>query len=868
MEQQAEENETQGPNEELDDMSSIPSQSEPLAHFRDAVTFGDPSDQIWSVYQSLSKWERRFLIRDDYRDVLCAVAGLPDDVAVDACLRVLADMDMAKVRPLVREYRIGFRLCVRSRRLDAAEMLFARLDKDRIDPEKSFYEDLIVLYGYAGELNKASGVYRAMIEAGYQRSDVVYGAMMDAATRKGNLRQAELLFNEMRAVGLKPTVEAFAALIYGNVKHERCETAMGLLRDMTRMNLQPTVRTYTHLISGQLRAGNRDTVSYLKRLMDLSGLEPDSVYYGTLINGAARAGALEEVDHLLQEMETRNVVPCDVIYDSIVAGALHYADDVDSILTAVDRIMKLGVGVQDRMLNTILLGFSKTRNVAGAAKLLAGWKEDGRQVSPVHYTTYLHLLAESEGVPAALGYINDLVAKEEYTPEAGMYNAILSVACKATEQSDVLMSEILSAMRSMGVAPDTWTYNTIMRSVVDPHNLTLLEKTATESNCLDAVGCSTLMSHAARRNDPEEAQRIFNMMKALDIPMAKQTWTAFAQVYGNVGDVAKMEHVFQNMKQEGWDMDGVAYTALITAYVDVGDIQGAERTWQELIASGHPLSVVSFTSMLVGYLKAADHHGARHLMADLAARGLKADVVLHSQLLRWIGDTQGPKGIDHALRELADNSDIVPDRILYNTILNEHKRHGQVDKIVPTVADMLDRNITPDSYTYAAIFQSLITSRNRDRLLQDLFAHLQTRNVSPTAELYEELIKAYTRTTDVDGILDAWTRFEESGLRVSGRLLATCVRGLRMCGPQGLEQAQMIWKTMMTPELKKDGEVRQLLKELRSGKEVTAQATKTTTTTIPTTTTATAKTVLQAPSSSVAVRHLINPSWSVSSRRH
>ncbi|KAJ3162486.1 hypothetical protein HDU86_004968 [Geranomyces michiganensis] len=783
------------PKEEPEDGGDLGS-AEPLAEFYDALTYGDSTLKVWHAYEALSKWDRRLLIKDDYVDLLNAMSNLDNDLSADAFLRVLGDMNTSKNYPTAAEYRMGFELCVRQRRLDAAEKLFAKVMESGVEPEKSFFEDLIVLYGQAGQLQRASATYRQMIQAGFARSGVVYGAMIDAATRTGDLRQGEVLFKEMIAVGLNPTADSYAALIRGNIKNERLVRATTLLNEMMALNLQPSVRTLTHFISAYSRIGDNDMVLHMKRLAELSGLEPDVAYYGALISNATRRGDFDQADGLFETMRAQNIEPSRILYDSIVAGVLGRGD-VNSLLTAIGRLKKLGVEIEERMLNTLILAYRKARDLAGASELLTRWQDDGRALNAVHYTTYLSLMVEQEGVPAALKFITDRIPREQLDP--GMFNVLLSHAFRS--HSDQHSGMVLNQMNRLEVAPDAITYNTVMNSMTDPANLRVVEDAAVKDNSLDAVGCLTLLSHAAKRQDTAEAQRIFDRMRMLDIRLHKAVWTARAQVFAAANDIEKMEQTFREMKEDGWDLDAFAHTSRIHAYVNVGDMAGAEQCWRELLESGCPPTSGAYSALLGGYLRfdeASTDSAARPLIEDMQARGVKPDTILATQILRWIGNQHGTRALNDALRHMTRSAGVVPDLIMYNIVLNEHKKRRAVEHILPIVADMLAQGLIPDGYTYAALCQTVVGSRKPAVWTNRLLAQLGDKH-SHSPALHEQFLNAQASQGSVDGVLRAWDRIQQYGIKISGPLLAACVRGLLRCG--GTTHARQIWDATVTPEL-------------------------------------------------------------------
>ncbi|KAJ3020181.1 hypothetical protein HKX48_001181 [Thoreauomyces humboldtii] len=788
--------------------SMLPSQSEPLALFRDALFYGESKTKIWESYQALRSFDRRFFIRDDYTDLLNAICGLDETAAVDACLVVLEDMTTSKIYPSVDEYRIAFRLCRRASRVDSAEELFARLRASKVTLEKSFFEDLIVLYGAAGELMKASNAYRDMVDAGFSRSDVVYGALMDAATRTGNLRQAEILYAEMLSVGLKPNSETFAALIYGNVWNQRLPKAMSLLREMMDRNLQPSVRTYTHLINGFSRASQPEVVTRLARLMEFSGEEPDVVYYGSLIAHAARHGTFEEVDDVLRAMESRKIEPTEAIHDSILAGVLMHGD-VNAVLVAVNRMIKTFGVPGERTLNTLLLAFAKGQDLLGATTLLNGWKADGGAVTSVHCTTYVNLLAEVNGIPAALDYLKESLI-DPAAGDAGMFNVLLTRTMRS--HAEDMTSKVMIAMRNSGVEPDAVTYNILLSNLTDAEALQQVQKTALLENKLNHVGCLILLKNAARRKDAVAATKVHKLMQDLDIPLNKIAWTTLAHAYGRAGDVHKMEEVHEQMQKSGWDMDVVSYTTLIKAYVDIGAMDAAEQAWARMLSADCRPNLRSYTCMLGGYIRSKNYPAAWNLITSMKAAQIQPDLALRTALLHF-GSLED---VEASVRQQMSEAS-APDAMFYNTVFNVYKGHAAIDLVAPLLGDMLGRGVPPDHYTFAAVFQTYARApRHRiHSLVARVFEQLRDHNVLTDGKVvFTELARAHAKVNNVEGIVAAWDRAVVEMAPYpddAAEVFAACLGAMGNCGP---DVTIRFWREAVTPDLAGSQPVKTVAKDL------------------------------------------------------
>ncbi|KAI3782451.1 hypothetical protein L2E82_12498 [Cichorium intybus] len=127
---------------------------------------------------------------------------------------------------------------------------------------------------------------------------------MHALVKNGNIKEAALLFEDMR-VRFPPTIKHFTSLLYGWFKEERMETAnaMHVFMDMERDECEADVVTYTTLLSGFCKWGKIKTDYEILDHMIKKGHTPNQTTYLHILNAHEKKDELEECLELVNEMQ-------------------------------------------------------------------------------------------------------------------------------------------------------------------------------------------------------------------------------------------------------------------------------------------------------------------------------------------------------------------------------------------------------------------------------------------------------------------------------------------------------------------------------------------------------------------------------------
>ena len=113
------------------------------------------------------------------------------------------------------------------------------------------------------------------------------------------LREAERVFRRLVAAGLQPTQVTYGTLVSRAGAAGRCDLAVQFYRDALHRGVSPDVQTCNSLINAFAKAADAKRAASVVKSMRRRSLRPTLVTYNSLLDAAARAGILTLADEAL-----------------------------------------------------------------------------------------------------------------------------------------------------------------------------------------------------------------------------------------------------------------------------------------------------------------------------------------------------------------------------------------------------------------------------------------------------------------------------------------------------------------------------------------------------------------------------------------
>ncbi|XP_073154422.1 putative pentatricopeptide repeat-containing protein At5g65820 [Henckelia pumila] len=282
-------------------------------------------------------------------------------------------------------------------------------------------------FASARMVRKAIEVLDEMPKYGHEPDEFVFGCLLDALCKNGSVKEAALLFEDMK-IRFKPTIKHFTSLLYGWCKEGKLVEAKFVLVKMRE-----------------------------------AGFEPDTVVYNNLLQGYSGAGKMVDAFHLLQEMRSSGCEPTATSY-TIVIQALCAREKLVEAMRVYMDMEKAGCEADVITYTTLISGFCKWGKIDKGYELLDAMKAKGHAPNQ---TTYMHIMLAHEK-KQELEECQELLEemrKIDVFPDPCIYGIVIRLACKLgeTEQAMKVMNEI----ETNGFSPGVDTFVVLINGLVE-----------------------------------------------------------------------------------------------------------------------------------------------------------------------------------------------------------------------------------------------------------------------------------------------------------------------------------------------------------------------------------------------------------------
>lgn len=304
----------------------------------------------------------------------------------------------------------------------------------RENPQFLTPELFIVLmrrFASARMVKKAIQVLDEMPKYGCEPDDYVFGCLLDALCKNGSVKEAAVLFDEMR-IRFSPTIKHFTSLLYGWCKEGKLMEAKVVLVKMRE-----------------------------------AGFEPDIVVYNNLLNGYAVSRKMADAFDLLQEMRRKGCNPNATSY-TIVIQALCSQDKMEEAMRIFLDMERSGCEADVVTYTTLISGFCKWGKIEKGYELLDNMLQKGYNPNQ---TTYLHIMLAHEK-KEELEECLELVKEMEnicIPPDLSIYNTVIRLACKLGEIDEAVQA--WNQIEANGISPGVDTFVIMINGCVDQGRL-------------------------------------------------------------------------------------------------------------------------------------------------------------------------------------------------------------------------------------------------------------------------------------------------------------------------------------------------------------------------------------------------------------
>lgn len=324
-------------------------------------------------------------------------------------------------------YKSMIKILSKMRQFGAVWALIEEMRKE--SPQLLSPEVFVVLmrrFASARMVKKAIEVLDEMPKFGCEPDEYVFGCLLDALCKNGSVKEAALLFEDMR-IRFMPTIKHFTSLLYGWCKEGKLMEAKVVLVKMRE-----------------------------------AGFEPDIVVYNNLLNGYAVAGKMVDAFHLLQEMRRNGCEPNATSY-TIMIQALCAREKMEEAMRVFVDMESQGCEADVVTYTTLISGFCKWGKLEKGYELLDAMVQRGHTPNSTTYLYFMLAHEKKDELEECLELMNEM-RKIDVLPDLSIYNTVIRLACKLGETEDG--RKLMNELEAYGISPGVDTFIILINGLI------------------------------------------------------------------------------------------------------------------------------------------------------------------------------------------------------------------------------------------------------------------------------------------------------------------------------------------------------------------------------------------------------------------
>jgi pentatricopeptide repeat protein len=453
-------------------------------------------------------------------------------------------------------------------------------------------------------------------------------------------------------------------------------------------------------------------------------------------------------------------------------------------------------------------------------------------VDVVSYNTLLKAyigLGTQAGFQKAMSVLKSMPS-EKVKPNAVTYNEILNALVdRKGKDARNQLSKLIDQMVSEGVTPNHVTASILLKGLgkqsSDADVIKAMDMVSSLDEGMDEVLVSSIIEACVRVDKPQMLKDYLTHRVPNSIGIfGAHTFGSLIKAYGYVGDMNSVWKCWKEMRNRHISPTPITLGCMVEAVVSNGDTEGAYELIQSMEQDEvcrHHLNSVVYCSVLKGFAreKRLDRVlqvfedmkensvvfsiAAFNATIDACARANRMDklpwleeemknqnvtpnIVSYSTMIKGYA-TSGDMTKAFTLFEVIQKSpDMVPDEIVYNSLIDGCARGEDYDRGLEVLEDMKAKNIPPSNFTLSVIIKLCCRCKKLDQAFKfkdDLCKELGLR---PNDHVYANLIQACVYCRSQGRALQVFEELLEKGIRPLPRVYALLIRSAVQANQPGL----------------------------------------------------------------------------------
>eukprot|EP00746_Dinoflagellata_sp_MGD_P001468 gnl/MRDRNA2_/MRDRNA2_102761_c0_seq1.p1 gnl/MRDRNA2_/MRDRNA2_102761_c0~~gnl/MRDRNA2_/MRDRNA2_102761_c0_seq1.p1 ORF type:complete len:1052 (+),score=206.75 gnl/MRDRNA2_/MRDRNA2_102761_c0_seq1:146-3301(+) len=536
------------------------------------------------------------------------------------------------------------------------------------------------------------------------------------------------------------------ALMNSLTKCGRQSMAKGIL-DSAPMNVAKHINMIRDCASKRNLEGAISVFTTLKN----SGAELTRSMYNAVLDACVECGDLQRADKWMQQMKDNKVT--DIVSYNTMVKAFVRSENFAKARTLMTELKQQGLESNHVTYNELINGLVRVGNRKQEVwKLVDEMKVQG--IMPNRVTCSILL--------------KDLRAK---SPGSDVTKTMDLITEMTEPMDEVLLSSVVEACVRVG-KPDLLT--TKLAQITKDHHV--VSGAHTFGSLIKAYG------HA---RDVDGAWRCWKEMRTRHITPTSITIGCMVEAVVSNGDPEGGYELIKQIQEDDLCRDqvnAVIYCSVLKGFAHEKKMERVWNVWGDMLQNKVKPSITTYNALIDACARNGGMDRVPQLLHEMKDQGLNPNLITYSTLLKGHclhGDIRTAFAV---LDQMCANTDLKPDEIMYNTLLDGCAQANIVDEGLRLLTRMQNEGIRPSNYTLSILVKLTSHARRLDQAFELVDQLTKKYRFKPNAPVYGNLVQACLSNKDVQRALEVLQSMAQDRVQPDMRSVSSVIRS---CISQG-----------------------------------------------------------------------------------
>ncbi|XP_010277283.1 PREDICTED: pentatricopeptide repeat-containing protein At4g13650 [Nelumbo nucifera] len=668
----------------------------------------------------------------DSKSWVAMISGFSQNCHEEEALLLFNQMQQSGITLTPYVFSSVLSACTKVEAFEQGEQLHAQVLKRGFSSEICVCNALLTLYIYHGDLVSTERLFNEMD----CRDKVTYNSVISGFVKCGNSDRAIQLFENMQVAEFKLDIVTIASLLSACSSVGALHKGKQLHSYAIKLGVSTDIRIEGSLLDFYVKCFDIETAHEFF----LATKRENVVLWNVMLVAYGQLGNLRESLDIFSQMQIRGIRPNEYTYPSILRtctslGTIGLGMQIHTL------IIKTGFELNAYVCSVLIDMYAKNGVLELARQILENLTEE----DVVSWTAMIAGYAQNDLCIEALTLFEEMQIRGIRSDNIGLSSALS--ACAGVQALN-LGQQIHAQSCVSGYSMDLSIGNSLINLYARCGRIQDAYSVFDMIDAKDQISWNGLISGFAQSGHSEESLQVFFQMNRVGVGANLFTFGSVVSACANIADLKQGKQIHAQIIKTGYDSDTESGNVLITLYAKCGNIYDAWKKFREMPDRNE----ISWNAMITGYSQHGCGIEALNLFKEMKQQGLvpnyitfvgvlsacshvglvskglsyfnsmttEHDIIPRAEHYACVVDILGRAGLLDRAREFIEEMPIVPDAMVWRTLLSACMVHKNI-KIGELAAQQLLELEPEDSATYVLLSNIYAVARKwdcRDRMRQ------------------------------------------------------------------------------------------------------------------------------------------------------